>query len=395
MITLKKILQYYKEKKLLSLIIKKLSPYFDGLLLYFLPKKDKESIKIHIPKTNIIDENDLKLAERIFVSLKKMKHDQMNCDQNFKPSSMWENHVRDDYKILNESLKDNNIKKFLFFLSNFGNSKNYIGIENQDFIKKLSKNFLLKNYLKNRVFGGLLKNWKYFGFSKNDLDKLNQPKFGNQNGAIINKNFVTIGSFFCHIYSDLLNNFIKKKNRPIIADLGAGYGKLAYYILKDRKEFCFIDFDLPEVLSLATFYLMKIWPNKKTLLYGEKNFTNNDLNNYDLIFLPSFEIEKLKNNSVDLFVNKNSLGEMMPNTSKKLVENICRTTKTFFHINHETERNFFEDGSKSLLNKEYPVPSNFDLLFRYPDLAHMTYDSVKINYESDIFVYCYQKNMDI
>ena len=131
MITLKKILQYYKEKKLLSLIIKKLSPYFDGLLLYFLPKKDKESIKIHIPKTNIIDENDLKLAERIFVSLKKMKHDQMNCDQNFKPSSMWENHVRDDYKILNESLKDNNIKKFLFFLSNFGNSKNYIGIENQ------------------------------------------------------------------------------------------------------------------------------------------------------------------------------------------------------------------------------------------------------------------------
>ena len=141
MFILKKILKHYKKKKLLPLIIKKLSPYFDGFLLYFLPRNNEEIIKIHIPLTNNVDENDLMLAERIFKSFKKMKRDQINCDENFKPSSMWENHVKEDYKILNESLENDDSKKFLFFLSNFGNSKNYMGIENQDFIKKCSKNF--------------------------------------------------------------------------------------------------------------------------------------------------------------------------------------------------------------------------------------------------------------
>ena len=69
---LKKIIKYYKKKQLLSLIGRKLYPYFDGLLLFFLPKKNKEIIKIHIPQSNGVDENDLLLAERIFKSLKKI-----------------------------------------------------------------------------------------------------------------------------------------------------------------------------------------------------------------------------------------------------------------------------------------------------------------------------------
>lgn len=391
---IKKVIYSYKNKVLLKKVQKKIYPYFKGLFLYFVPKKNEENIKVFVSKKIQPDKNDLILAERIFTSFKKMKKDQLSCDKDFQPSTLWTNHLENDYRILGESLKNDDCEKFLFFLSNFGNWEHFLGIENQILIKKYNNNFLLKNFLINVIFAELLKTWKYFGNNKSDIHKLKQPRFGNQIGATIDGNFVTIGSFFSCIYSDILNNFIVKKDRPIVADLGGGYGKFGYYLLKNQKKFCFIDFDLPEVLTLASFYLMKTWPDKKTLLYGEKDFKNDDIYNYDLIFLPSFEIEKLKNNTIDLFVNKNSLGEMMPNTSKKLIDNICRSTKTFFHINHETFRNCFENNTKSLLNKEYPIHKDFQLLFRYPDLNHLIYENGKLDYDSDIFVYCYQKKSD-
>ena len=45
------------------------------------------------------------------------------------------------------------------------------------------------------------------------------------------------------------------------------------FLIKNFKESCFIDFDIPEVLVLAAYYLMA-FSDKKTLLFGEKNLKN-------------------------------------------------------------------------------------------------------------------------
>ena len=66
-----------------------------------------------------------------------MKSQQLNEDALYRPSSLWQKHIDFDFKYLNESLKENDLKKFLFFLQNFGNWRNYLGIENQNFIKKM------------------------------------------------------------------------------------------------------------------------------------------------------------------------------------------------------------------------------------------------------------------
>jgi hypothetical protein len=100
---------------------------------------------------------------------------------------------------------------------------------------------------------------------------------------------------------------------------------------------------------------MKTWPKKKALLYGEKVFRSSHAKIYDLIFMPSFEIEKLKDNSIDLFLNKNSLGEMNPDLATHFINNICRATNFFFHMNHENTKNIFEKNIRSLINSEYPV----------------------------------------
>ena len=54
---------------------------------------------------------------------------------------------------------------------------------------------------------------------------------------------------------------------------------------------------------------------KKIFLYGQKNFDITILENYDLFFLPGWEIEKLNEDSIELTINKNSLGEMDPKTA--------------------------------------------------------------------------------
>lgn len=218
---------------------------------------------------------------------------------------------------------------------------------------------------------------------------------GNQAGAFIDGVFAGPGSFFNEIYGSLLASLIEDVEHPVVADLGAGYGKLAYFILRDREAFTFIDFDLPETLCLAAYYLMKMWPEKRALLYGEGDIGREDVARYDPVFMPSYEIEKLRPVSVDLFVNKNSPGEMTEDAVRNYVQHIARAAKSFFfHMNHESYHSPYADGSQRLMGYEYPVPKEeFRLLMRYPDLGNLLYQG-HVDLHMDIFFYLYERRRD-
>ena len=185
------------------------------------------------------------------------------------------------------------------------------------------------------------------------------------------------------------------KDRPVVADLGGGYGKLAYFTLRDLPQFSFIDFDLPEVLCLATYYLMKTFPHKKAMLYREEPYSEESHNKYDLIFMPSFKIEEVGSNSVDLFMNKNSLGEMARESVENFVSNIARATSGyFFHMNHDNYPNIYENGRVGLLGSEYPVPGDeFNLLLRYPDIGALLSQGW-LDLNADRFFYLYERKSE-
>jgi putative sugar O-methyltransferase len=382
-----KIKTAFEEKRLFKSICFKIYPYLMGF--FFLLKKKK--IKITINKLNKVDLTDLNLSKKIFESYKKMKNEQKKTGDLYNPSSLWQKHLDKDYEIINSSIKNNDLEKFLFFLQNFGNWKSYLGIESHDIIQKYNSNILLKSFLEESIFGGQLNIWRYFNNNKNDFSELNMPRYGNQIGATIDGNFIVIGSFFNHIYSSILNEYSNINKKTVIAELGGGYGKFAYYFLKKNKNYSFINFDIPEVLVLSMYYLIKSFPNKQYFLFGDKIFENSLIDKYDLIFLPCWEIEKVNENYIDIFINKNSLGEMNPEATKNYIKYICKICKIFFSSNHETFRNKFESQQFSLVNKEYPISKDFKLLIRYPDIGHMTYQHNNINFDSDIFFYIYKK----
>tara|TARA_B100001175_G_scaffold281939_1_gene260663 strand:+ start:1024 stop:2202 length:1179 start_codon:yes stop_codon:yes gene_type:complete len=378
------------EKRFLKTIIKKIYPYLKGLLFTLLIKENK--FKIISPKKNIIDKSDIELAKRIFDSYKAMKSYQKNVHRFYKPSSMWQKHIDSDFAFMKKSLEENNIDNFLFFLQNFGNWDTCLGIEHQLLIKNYSKNPLLKKFLSNELFQGQREVWSYYNQKKREFSNLNFPRIGNQNGAEVENNFLVYGSFFSSIHADIIDKYLKNDNHNIIADLGGGYGKLAYYVLKNQNKFTYIDFDIPETLVLASYFITKSFPNKKPFIFGEEEFKNDFIKNYDLIFLPNWEIEKIKPNSFDIFMNKNSLGEMEPDSAHNYINHIHRTSKYFFSINHEFLRNKFDNGQSSLLNKEYNINNQFKELIRYPDLGHLIYENNQtINLDSDIFFYIFEK----
>lgn len=387
MILLLKIKNALSEKRLVRTVKKKLYPYFKGFLCMFSFKKNQ--IRIHISKKQIIDKTDLPLVNRIFKSYKLMKSEQTNRSALYKPSSLWQSQINDSYSFLLESYENDDIEKFLYFLQNFGNWDKYLGVEGQDLIKKYSKNLFLNKFLTNEIFEGQLNLWKFFNKNR-DLKDLELPTYGNQIGALVENRFTVIGSFLDNIYAEILSNYLDKEKNTIM-ELGGGYGKFAYYILKNTKNFTYIDFDIPETLTLASYYLSKCFPNKKNFFYGESKFDKNVELNYDLIFLPSWEIEKLDKDTVNLAINKNSLGEMDPDAAKNYLQHIHRTSKYFFSMNHEYFRNYFSDGKKSLVNKEYNLDGKFKQLIRYSDLGHLIYENNKIDFYNNIFFYIFKK----
>lgn len=385
----------YSKGELFCTISKKLGRRWDEMYIgmkYF--SNPSEKITLHCPAyVNPPKEGDERiLVKRIFDSYKLMKADQKKKGRNYLPSSLWENELNLVYCPIIEGAKNNDIERFHFFLRNFGTWKQNTGIESNDFLHSKNKRYFGRKHVTNGIFARQLQLWRWVHNNRRPLEVLSYPQYGNQAGAFIDGVFVGVGSFINEYYGSILQNILEGTSHPIIAELGAGYGRFPYFILREFSKFTYLDFDLPETLCLCAYFLMKTWPQKKTLLYGEGVFNHESMQQFDLIFMPSFEIERLASDSVDLFVNKNSLGEMTREATTNYIHHICRATKSyFFHMNHEKKVNIYTDGKRALLGFEYPVSKEkFKMLFRYPEIGHILYHG-NTNMDMDIFLYLYQR----
>jgi len=166
------------------------------------------------------------------------------------------------------------------------------------------------------------------------------PACGNPWGYVIDKQLVMPGAcrhnYFAHQARALLADI---PGVPVVAEIGGGFGGLAYFLLSGMSECRYVDFDLPEILVEEQYYLMSAFPGRSFLLYGEETFDfRRALENYDVILMPNFELPKLPDNSVDLFINTGSLSEMDYETVEEYVKQIVRTCRLyFFHDNSDRE----------------------------------------------------------
>ncbi len=194
---------------------------------------------------------------------------------------------------------------------------------------------------------------------------LDNPKVGNPYGVLIDDSIINANNFCNHYRSTHLNGLICDINRPIVAELGGGFGGLAYYLSKGSANFTYINFDLPENLMVSSYYLKSIFSDKKIKTYDGSNLKldREELEKYDLVLLPHFCLPLLQDLSVDLFVNTISLAEMDFINIKTYSIEIVRVTKKYFY--HE---NMLDNGSayKYYPTSVFPALAHFKLLMNAP-----------------------------
>jgi hypothetical protein len=160
----------------------------------------------------------------------------------------------------------------------------------------------------------MLRWWQRCESPGRDLSALAIPRHGNMCGALVDGQLIAPSSIFGDVYGRLLAGFAGDE-RPVVAELGAGFGKLLYFVSRHLDAACFVDVDLPESLCCAAYFLMKSFPDRRFLLFGEDDLTRRSFEEFDLVLLPSFGISRIPDRSIDLFINENRLGLMHADAS--------------------------------------------------------------------------------
>ncbi|MDO9372317.1 MAG: putative sugar O-methyltransferase [Gammaproteobacteria bacterium] len=375
----------YQQGRLLGVLHRRIRVFIKSLAALALNR----DIVIHCPVYISPPKYEQPVVQRIFQSYSKMKEAQRAASSIYLPSSLWQGQLDNAYANIMQSVESKDISRFHHFLANFGVWEKYTGIEEGLFVRESNQNPCGRAHLR-QVISNLVALWRHYYADRKPINALKRPSHGNLSGAYIENTLVTIDSFFSEIYGSLIGSIVRDSSHPIVVELGGGSGRLAYYSLRDLGPSTYVDFDLPETLCVAAYYLMLAFPEKKTLLYGESRYEPMVHRKYDLIFMPSFEMEKLGSDNVDIFFNECSLGEMNPEAASNFIRLASLASRYIFHMNHDRYPNVYSDGSKSLLGSEYPISNNFKLLFRYPELKHFLIDG-EADLSSDTVAYLYEK----
>ena len=99
----------------------------------------------------------------------------------------------------------------------------------------------------------------------------------------------------------------------VVAELGAGWGRLGYVLLKVNPKATYVVFDLPEVLLISQSYLPTLLPDLVARPYSQSRgirFSRQSLATASLWFLGPQDMDQFQSCSVDYIVNIASFQEM-------------------------------------------------------------------------------------
>ena len=141
--------------------------------------------------------------------------------------------------------------------------------------------------------------------------------------------------------SILIDNFKKKSNDKFV-EIGAGLGKVAYWSNKLGNSNYSI-FDLPHVSALSAYYLIKSLGHEKVHLFGESTLGNTN----KIKIFPSWYFKKIKNNSISMLINQDSLPEIDSIIAREYIDLSHKKVKgSFLSINQESAHTMTAEGHK-------------------------------------------------
>jgi hypothetical protein len=171
--------------------------------------------------------------------------------------------------------------------------------------------------------------WKRETGGRFHLRDLAVPPIGNPFGVCLDGTLVSARSEFQHHCADRVIGLLPSRPSTVV-EIGGGFGGMAYYLLRDQPRTKYCDFDVPESTAIATYYLMKAFPRKRFLLFGEAPFDGEAIAHADVVLMPLFCLERLQAATVDVTFSSHAMTDIEAGELALYLETIHRVTRNHF-----------------------------------------------------------------
>jgi hypothetical protein len=372
---------------------------YSTVVYYVKYKKYKAVPLIYEGFTNhsvvIEDERHSAIIDRLIKAYAKAKEDQQKTVPPYVISQLWQMGLDKNFNELVAAIQIGDKVRIHKLLENLGRGFGFGGeydsyeIENNCLYKYQFINSWYRSYEIYKEYAG-------------DDSKLTYSPVGNPVGLYINGQTIPLDAIRFHYHAKQVFSLLRDINNPIICEIGAGLGGQAYKILSiSARPMSYMIFDIPEVLVTASYFLMANFPEKKVLLYKEASMEQIRLEQYDIILMPYFILPQLGNDTVDLFFNAASFGEMESEMVSEYISQIERTCRKYFmHTNHtakfmwsgkDIERKAHNSSSTMIV----PTQQQFKKVYQYPEPLYLAREEdrmhLKYYYGAMYYSFLYEK----
>jgi putative sugar O-methyltransferase len=131
-----------------------------------------------------------------------------------------------------------------------------------------------------------------------------------------------------------------------VAELGAGYGRLAYVFL-ERTRCRYAIFDIPPALHLAQWYLSRLFPSRRVFRFrsfGRFAEVAAEVEAADIAFFTPNQLALVPDGFCDGFVNISSLHEMLPDAIDNYISQMGRAASRWMYLKQWTSFHNTCDG---------------------------------------------------
>ena len=159
------------------------------------------------------------------------------------------------------------------------------------------------------------------------LSVLESPEVGEPFGVSIDGTFVTTRAEYHHASASRIASLAPPSGT--VVEIGGGYGGMAYYLLRQPSGLRYIDFDVPESLALAAYYLDNALPERTLVLCGEQPDTLEDLPAGAIVLLPPWQMTSLPDGYADITFSAHLLCDLQPVARERYLREIARFTSRY------------------------------------------------------------------
>jgi putative sugar O-methyltransferase len=186
-----------------------------------------------------------------------------------------------------------------------------------------------------------------------------EPTLGNpirvhRNGRLISQDIVNSVRERNSILAAMDGN---GDTRFTMAELGAGYGRLGYLMLKTTAYRYFV-FDIPPALYLSQWYLTTLFPERRAFRFRHFDTfeeIESELSGADIGFLTPNQLAKFPPGYFDVFATISSVHEMRRDQINHYMTLMGRTTKSALYL--KQQKNYVNPVDNLIIGKyDYPIP---------------------------------------